>query len=1110
MTLPTKPKVRYLRSVRLEADLQGTGVDDYVITPQVRLVLRRVLSALRTHGTERALTLTGPYGTGKSAFALFLSRLVSDPQGSAFKQLEQVDGELALEVRTVLPRPLLPVVLTLRRARISTLLLEALAQAGKGLKEGQAAVEGVNALLSSESGDSRDILKAVDDLKAAALRQGYGGLLIVFDELGKGLEYEARYGSDDIFLLQELAEVAARTEDAPLLFIGILHQGFEQYGEHLMASARKEWGKVQGRFADVAFLEPPEQQMRLAAQALAGLEPAPNARLRAQSEKAAEAMLQLEQTPKTIPDAEFITLARAAAPLHPVSLIALPYLFRRFAQNERSLFAYLLSGEPHAVPALWASQKTPELIRPSELFDYFVENLLPSLSRHLHARRWLEVLDAVQREPDLPAADAQVLKTVGLLGILADMGALQATPELLSVALSDEVESQEVQATLERLQQKSLLVYRAYNQTYRIWEGSDIDMEAKLEEGRRLARANLDLAGLLERYLPRRPLVGRRHSFHTGTLRYFEVHYAHTPGSAAALKPDAGGEGVLLCALPSSAEEAQEFRQWAQSPEVAGREDLIVVIPERLETLREAALELHALHWLRANTPELQSDRVARREVSERLAQIDATLTDNVDQLLDPRPHPDGSSARYWYGGEEEEITTPRRAVEFLSDVLDVLYEDSPHILNELINRRNPSSAAAAGRRTLIEAMFDPEKRKQARLGMPSDSFKPERSMYESVLHFCQIHVPLDPENSEGDWQFVDPPHEHYTKLRPVWDALAKAIFGAKAPLNVAELFGQLNAPPYGLSAGLFPILLAAFMQAHPHEVSFYREGTFIPEPAIADMEVLIRRPELFAVMGSELRGARAAVVERLARGYGTEPSLVPVVRALYKGIRSLPETAQRTKRLPDEVLKLRDAFGQARSPEQLLFTDIPVALGLPELSEEDTTSEQIEAFFSALNAANTAWAKHAPQQTEDAQRVLLEAFGFSPDDSGWQALIEQAGQLKDCPLPTSLLPLVNRLSAAGAASAVLDGVLALVAGRSPRSWTDADAERFPTQAQSFAQTYRVAAEQLGHATPDVEQQAGEYAAQLRHSLGLGPTPLPQEDKAALRLALLRLLQELD
>lgn len=1060
---PQNPASRFMRSVRLEADtVAGASLDGYVITPQARMVLRRILGSLRPDGTERAMTLTGPYGTGKSAFALFLSQLVRDPQGEAFELLRRVDGALAKEVSETLPKPLLPVPLTLRRARLSVLLLEGLKNAAIALGH-KKLVRDIEGRLSGteDAVDSRLVLQAVSDVKAQALKAGYGGLIIIFDELGKGLEYEARYGSDDIYLLQELAEVAVRSGTEPLLFVGVLHQGFEQYGEHLLSSSRKEWGKVQGRFADIAFLEPPEQQMRLAARAAQALEPAPPASLREQAQAAAQALTELSESPvpKTVSPLEFVGLAGEAAPLHPTTLVALPFLFRRFAQNERSLFAYLLSGEPQAVPQQWAQRKGA--VRLADLFDYFVGNLLPSLSRQTHARRWLEVLDAVGREPDLAELDLATLKTVGLLGILGDVGTMKATYEVLCIALRDEPDSAEVRAALERLQDKSLIIPRHFDRTYRVWEGSDIDIEAKLEEGRRLASAKLDLSEILERHLNHRPLVARRHSFNTGTLRYFEVQYADTPGSAEALRPTRGGEGVVLCALPTNAEQAEAFRQWAQSGAVISRDDLIVVIPQQLSSLREAALEVRALHWLKETTPELRDDRVARREVAERLAQLDAALASTVEQLLDPRPAPQGSAAEYWYTGEALELHSPRAVAQVLSEVLDGLYTDSPRVLNELINRRVPSSAAAKGRRDLIEAMFTPEKRAQARLGIAADSFMPDRSMYESILREGQIHVPAEEGQEDGDWTFTAPPDGHHTNLAPAWAALASAVFAAQEPLNVQALFEQLSAPPYGVTAGLFPILLAAFMQVHPHELSFYREGAFIPEPGIADMEVLIRRPELFAVMGSEVKGARAAVIERFARGYNTETALVPVVRALYRGVRSLPETAQRTKRLPPEVLRLRETFTQARSPEQLLFTDIPEALGLPGIGD-DTTPEQVEAFFGAFNAANTAWVRHAPQQTDTAQKALLTAFGFPPNQSGWQALLKQARELQDRPLPTSLLPFVKRLSAEGQEAAVLDGVLALVAGRSPRSWTDADAERFPAQAQSVAQTYLVAAGQLG------------------------------------------------
>lgn len=1113
MTAAQQNPARFLRSVRLETDAgSGGALAGYVVTPQVRAVLRRILQALGPDGTERAMTLTGPYGTGKSAFALFLVNLLQDPQNPAWALLEQADAPLARLARDTLPRPMLPVALTLRRARLSALLLEGMHGAAGRLQD--AALQGRFEVLSQgEGADSRRVLETLDALQSSARAAGFGGLVLVFDEMGKGLEHEARYGSDDIYLLQELAEVAGRSGDTPLLFVGVLHQGFEQYGEGLLAAARQEWGKVQGRFADVAFLEPPEQQMRLATQATGALRPLPPTTLRQKMQAAARTLAALPQSPLqlSLGASEFAALARQAAPLHPLTLLALPLLFRRFAQNERSLFAYLLSGEPQAVPQRWAQRQ--QAVRLPELFDYFVANLLPGLSRHGHARRWLEVLDALERAPDLNELEANTLKTVGLLNILSDVGGVPARAEVISIALHDTPGSPAVLTALERLQERSLIVARHFDRSYRVWEGSDLDIEARLEEGRRLAGSRLELSEILERHLQHHPLVARRHSEETGTLRYFEVQYADTPpASPEAIRSGRGGDGVLLCALPAGAEQAQQFEQWARGP-VAERADVVLAVPQALGALREAALEVWALHWLRDNTPALRDDRVARREVAERLTLLDAALASGVEQLLDPRAAPVGSGTVYWHQGEPGALPTPRAVARMFSDVLDGLYANSPRVQNELINRRVPSSAAAKGRRVLIERMFTPELRHLPRLGIEPGAFPPERSMYESILRGGGLHVPGSaddgiPEDS-ADWAFAEPAAGHPTNLAPSWEAMKAAVFGASEPLNVQALFEQLAAPPYGVTAGLFPILLSAFLQLHAHELSVYREGVFIPEPGIADMEVLVRRPELFSVRGVHVRGARAAVIERFARGYRTPVALVPVVRALFAGVRTLPDTAHRTRRLPPEVLRLRDTFTQGRSPEQLLFTDVPGALGLPPIGD-DTIPEQVEAFFAALNRANATWRDHAPRQTARARDQLLHAFGFPQDDVGWRALLQQARALQDRPLPASLKPLVQRMAAEGEDDAVLDGVLALVAGRSPRSWYDADAEQFPLQARTVAQTYRFAAAQLGHVSPAVEQGRQRFARTLRGALKLDGTAQTPTERDALRLALIGLVLELD
>ena len=79
--------------------------------------------------------------------------------------------------------------------------------------------------------------------------EGGTGLLLVVDELGKFLEYAAQNPAhDDLFVLQSLAEFAARSAQTPLLMLTILHQAFERYAQRLATSQREEWAKGAGAF----------------------------------------------------------------------------------------------------------------------------------------------------------------------------------------------------------------------------------------------------------------------------------------------------------------------------------------------------------------------------------------------------------------------------------------------------------------------------------------------------------------------------------------------------------------------------------------------------------------------------------------------------------------------------------------------------------------------------------------------------------------------------------------------------------------------------------------------------------------------------------------------
>ncbi|MEM4724896.1 MAG: hypothetical protein QXP01_07785, partial [Candidatus Hadarchaeum sp.] len=68
---------RYTRSINVERDAHSeVALEGYIITPTAHATLIRITNGLSKDSGQRAWTVTGPYGSGKSAFALFLSNLL--------------------------------------------------------------------------------------------------------------------------------------------------------------------------------------------------------------------------------------------------------------------------------------------------------------------------------------------------------------------------------------------------------------------------------------------------------------------------------------------------------------------------------------------------------------------------------------------------------------------------------------------------------------------------------------------------------------------------------------------------------------------------------------------------------------------------------------------------------------------------------------------------------------------------------------------------------------------------------------------------------------------------------------------------------------------------
>lgn len=256
------------------------------------------------------------------------------------------------------------------------------------------------------------------------------------------------------------------------MLLTILHQSFERYAQQLGPADRNEWAKVQGRFGELAFREGGDQIIRLTAAAIRRTgEPGPAKDWTQVVSAAASWISEGTGWNKT----ELAGYLNACWPLHPVATALLGPLFRgRLAQNERSLFAFLSAGEPLSFRDFLRTSGPGRLYTVAQLYDY-ATGMLGSRLLGRDGRQWAEIDTAIKRlPPESEAVDEQVLKTVGMLGMLGDEVGLRASAEIVAACVG---EGGAAEHALERLKQRSVFVFRQFRDAFQIWEGSDLDLD---------------------------------------------------------------------------------------------------------------------------------------------------------------------------------------------------------------------------------------------------------------------------------------------------------------------------------------------------------------------------------------------------------------------------------------------------------------------------------------------------------------------------------------------------------------------------------------------------------------------------------------------------------
>ncbi|XVQ11144.1 ATP-binding protein [Spirillospora sp. CA-255316] len=1073
-----------LRSTNLERDVRDKQLNSPYMGAKALDVLDRVTNAVDDLRRTRAWSFTGPYGSGKSTLANVLDAFLGHDEArhdEARATVEESSSALAerltqaranLASKTGKPG-FLGAVTTARREPLAATVGRALRTAAERRWKSRLPKAVSQALEAcSELPTAEQLLDAVTVL----CETGHPVLLII-DEFGKSLEYLAASGDDgsdgsDVFLLQMLAEKGAGRSGLPLFIFTLQHLAFSDYAARSSSIQTKEWAKVQGRFEDVTFAPHLGDSVRLLQRRLDQSAVSPDGRVLIAKHARASTDTWTEHGLNSVVHIS-PEMFEQLYPLHPLTTVAAPLLAFQIGQHDRSLVGFLANDEPHTVrrtldEASAANAEHASTVRLPQLYDYFFASSRTTILASANASRWLEVDNRINEAHGLPPEDQSILKTIGILNLIDVDGVLRATPAMIQFALGDPTETTgperftALQERLQHLVETGFLTHRAYSDEYRVWQGTDVDIEARVKEIAVRSSAG-DVVEYLAQHLgsvlPTEVVAGA-HTQRTGMLRYFRT--AVSLNTDKLHGPDVVGDaadGMLVFHLGTP-----DNRPVVNSP-----------LPVLIGTTRdptpilEAGITLRALEDLRH---EDDIDPVAEREINERIAELSHGIGAQLDESFNPRS---AQSTWYLWARGDESRTDQHEPIEarsfaaLVSAACDQVFFQTPHIRNEMAGRHELTSNGARARRVLLTDLLT--KTGLPVLGYDTTRYTQERAMYHGVVEYLGLHRAVHDtgavaEDSIATHGAARPDPERNAHVIPVWQELERLLTEATRPTPIVDIYHRLMAPPYGVKAGVVPILMVAALIVRGSDVALFQEGTYCPRltPEIIELLTAPSGPDRFTVKAVPVgAGQRKAVVDQLAAALKVDvprsrtarnPRLLAVTRTMLERMMVLTPYGRKTKRLSARAQQVRAVLSTENDPDKLVFTALPLALDLPTITVDEAEDKHAaRAYVTALTSALDEISGALEALRRDVVSAVGRAFGISGDLSVLRrGLAEALSGFVNASLELDLQGFVSRvLNTSLPDEDWLDPIIIRLTNKALGDWTDEDINNFPLRVKDMA-----------------------------------------------------------
>ena len=1022
----------FKRSVNIKSDLLNRDLLEGYICPKSS---EEALIGLVKHieGTgQSSFTWTGPYGSGKSSLVLLLSSIISRDNSLRKIAYSRLSGEAQRLICTFFEQKdwgVLPV----------------LGEPASPLKIiGHSMV--MNGFCKTPPDDNQMLISIIENTAHKK-----NGIVIFIDEMGKFLEsFSNGQPATDIYLFQQLAELA-NSSGGRIVLIGILHQSFNEYARNLSRVTRDEWTKIQGRFVDYRINTVGEEQLELISKAIVSKKKPK--RLTVESKETAAVI----KKNRPINEKSFSQTLNACWPLHPVvaSLLG-PVSRRRFGQNQRSIFSFLNSAELGGFKEFLNSTKTKRTsyYYPDSYWNYIQINLESSIIASSDAKLWALANDSLARCEASGGSEEhlRLLKTIAVIDIFKGHSGLAASWELLKTCGFKE----NLPTLLKDLKKWSLVRFKKYNGFFSIFEGSDFDLDAAIDE----ALKNVDSVSFakLAEIASFKPFIAKRHYHTTGALRWMDVNILpvdRIEELSAEIGETSGVFGGFFVVVPTNIDEYEHISKQIKSlsSRLSENKNYVIVcgISEEYETILSYSKELLALEWIEKNRNEmLDGDSVARREVEARKTLIKSLLEELLSKQI---------GTIFWIkDGEYKGILSHRDVIGLVSDIADQVFKNTPIVKSEMLNRDRPSSNANAALNALLRALILNNGEK--RLGI--NGYPPEGGLFKALLEDSGLYKRIN-----GTWLLQEPEAGHRLRFNLLWEETDRILSSNKnSSVPIRNLYNAWQAAPYGLKSGLLPFFATVYLMTRHDKVALYLNGTYRPSFDDLSLDYLIKTPQTVSLRWVDydeldlevLRAVKKSINGMRLNNFliDKNASAFDVARSLVSLVDSLNPWVHRTRRLSRETIRFREIIKSAHDPNKLLFDDLPGLLGLDSAKIQDT--DKLQNAAKRITNSLVELTKAYPSLLKNFGLLIMEELQVGiTTPANMKRLRERALSIRGATGDFRIDALATRLSSFNGTLDDIAGIVSLAANKPIKDWIDLDVDRAKQEIVSLCYGFKKA-----------------------------------------------------